>query len=216
MVRSIILIEYEFVKGVANSVLVVFVATVTTLLSEYHGEMNKDDDINTEKNKTHGELNEDDHKDKKKEMDGPPLSSSNHVFECSTTNIAAINITAINKTETSEGEEWDMITNEVTEKVRATLIDGERTSNVIKGTLIDDDTNVPIIGLVLNNDQPNNVEKISVISQTSNNNEQVILNFNNVVRSDDTSVTMKDQTPDGEGHITMKALIDGGVNGGIT
>ena len=131
---------------------------ITSINKPNHGELNKDDDINTKKNKTHGESNKDDHKDKEEKKDGPPSSSSNHVFECSTTNIAAIN-----SDETNKNEEWDMVPKEVTEQVRATLIngerkfnetliDGERTFNIIRGTLIDGGADVPTIGQAFNND----------------------------------------------------------------
>ena len=53
------------------------------------------------------------------------------------------------------------------------------------------------------------------IGQTSNDGKHVILNFNNVVRSTDTSATITDQTPNDGEHVIMKALIDGGTNGDI-
>ena len=138
-----------------------------------HEEPNKDDGGNTEKDKTHGES---------------PPSPSNHVLECSTTNIVAIN-----SDETNKNEEWDMVAKEVTEQVRATLIneDEERSFNTIRGSLLDGGADVLTIG------QTFNVK-------------------NTMWPSPETRSLRTNTSPNNKNQPTMKALIDGGANGGIT
>ena len=100
---------------------------------------------------------------------------------------------------TTKGEEWDMVSNEAKDKVRATLID--------RGA------DITIIGRTFNDDVDNIDANVSIVGQTSNDGEHVILKFNNVVHNADASVLIVGQTPNDGEYVIMKALIDGGANG---